>query len=149
MASSTQISNVVGAITAVLINGLLIALFIARLGHRPKIEYWLGIVIILGLFPLSYLFITGVLAKRPLLYFIQVGLMMAYLIVEVLVDYIFKIEFRQVRWLVVPYVTLFFAATGGMIGLASRAGKIWTIAAVTSFFAMLTLSFVQRYITGQ
>jgi hypothetical protein len=149
MASSTQISNVVGAITAVLINVLLIALFVSRLAHRPKIEYWLGIVIILGLVPLSYLFITGVYARRPLLYFIQVGLMMAYLIVEVMVDYVLKIEFRQVRWLVIPYVTLFFAATGGMIGIASRAGKVWTIAAVLSFFAMTILSLVQRHITGQ
>jgi hypothetical protein len=149
MASSTPISDVVGAITAVLINVLLICLFMARLSHRPKIEYWLGIVIILGLVPLAYLFITGVIAKCPLLYFIQVGLMMAYLIVEVLVDYVLKIEFRQVPWLVVPYVTLFFAATGGMIGIASRAGKIWTIAAVMSFFTMTILSFVQRYITGQ
>lgn len=149
MASSTPISNVIGAITAVLINVLLIALFIARLDHRPKIEYWLGVAIILGLFPLSYLFITGVLARRPLLYFIQVGLMMAYLIVEVLVDYILKIEFRQVGRLVIPYVTLFFAAAGGMIGVASRAGKIWMIAAVLSFFAMTILSLVQRHITGQ
>ena len=56
---------------------------------------------------------------------------------------------RLVRWLVIPYVTLFFAATGGMIGIASRAGKVWTIAAVLSFFAMTILSLVQRHITGQ
>jgi len=56
---------------------------------------------------------------------------------------------RLVRWLVIPYVTLFFAATGGMIGIASRAGKVWTIAAALSFFAMTILSLVQRHITGQ
>jgi hypothetical protein len=149
MASSTQISNVVGAVTAVLINVLLIALFVARLGQKPKIEYWLGVAIILGLLPLSYLFIMGILARRPLLFFIQVGLMLAYLVVELLADYVLKVEFRQVRRLVIPYATLFFAATGGMIGVASRAGKIWTIAAVLSFLAMTILSLVQRHITGQ
>jgi len=56
---------------------------------------------------------------------------------------------RQVRWLVIPYVTLFFGATGGMIGVASRAGKVWTIAAVISFFTMTILSLAQRHITGQ
>lgn len=149
MTDSTQISNVVGAITAVLINVLLIALFVVRLGHKPKIEYGAGMAIILGIIPLSYLFILGALTKRPLLYLIQVGLMMLYLVVELMADYVLKIEFRQIRWLVIPYVMLFFAGTGGMIGVASQAGKTWTIITVASFFVMAILSFVQRYITGQ
>jgi hypothetical protein len=75
--------------------------------------------------------------------------MMAFLIVELMLDYVLKIEFRQIRWLVIPYVMLFFAATGGMIGVASQAGKAWTIAAVASFLIMAILSFVQRFVTGQ
>jgi len=149
MTDSTQVTNYLGALTAVLINVLLIALFIARLSHRPRIEYWLGIVIILGIVPLCYLFITAIGLKRPPLYFIQIGLMIAYLVVELLVDYILKIEFRQTKQLVIPYVTLFFAATGGMIGVASHAGKVWTAAAVAGFLVMAILSFVQRHITGQ
>ncbi len=149
MADSTQVPNYVGAITAVLINVLLIALFIARLGHRPKIEYWLGIATILGLVPLAYLFIAAVNGKRPLLYFIQIGLMITYLIVELLADYVLKIEFRQIRWMAIPYVTLFYAAAGGMIGVASQAGRVWTIVTVVSFLIMTALSLVQHSITGQ
>ena len=35
--------------------------------------------------------------------------LLAYLLVEFLLDYVLKIEFRQVRWRVICYVTLFFA----------------------------------------
>ena len=149
MTDSIQMPNYVGAITAVLINVLLTALFIARLGHRPRIEYWLGIAVILGLAPLFYLFIAAIGAKRPLLYFIQIGLMIMFLIVELLADYVLKIEFRQVRWLAIPYVTLFYAATGGMIGVASQAGRVWTIVTVVSFLIMTALSLVQHSLTGQ
>ena len=40
--------------------------------------------------------------------------MLAWLVVEALLDYILKIDFRQVRWMVISYVTLFFAAAGGI-----------------------------------
>ncbi len=149
MTDSTQVSNIVGAILANLINILVISVFIARLSNRPKIEYWFGIILILSIVPLIYLFITAIGFKRPLLYFIQIGLMIIYLVVELMLDYILKIEFRQTQSIVIPYVMLFFAGTGGMIGIASNAGKVWTILTIISFLIMGILAFVQRNITGQ
>jgi hypothetical protein len=149
MADSIQVSNLVGAIAANLINVLVIAVFIARLSNRPKIEYWLGIALISSLVPLAYLFITAFGFRRPFLYFIQIGLMITYLVVELLLDYIFKVDFRQNQGIVLPYVMLFFAGTGGMIGVASHAGKVWTVVTVISFLIMGILAFVQRSITGQ
>jgi len=43
---------------------------------------------------------------------------------------------------------LFFAGTGGMVGVASLAGRGWTIAAAVLFLAMGILAFVQRAVTG-
>ncbi len=139
----------VQAIVANLINVLVITVFIARLSHRPKIEYWLGIALISTLIPLTYLFITAVGFKRPFLYFIQIGLMITYLVVELLLDYVLKVNFRQNQGVVIPYVMLFFAGTGGMIGVANHAGKVWTVVTVISFLIMGTLAFIQRSITGQ
>jgi hypothetical protein len=149
MTDSTQVSNIVGAILANLINVLVIAVFVARLCNKPKIEYWFGIILILGIIPLTYLFITAIDIKRPLLYFIQIGLMVTYLVVELVLDYILKIDFRQNQRIVIPYIMLFFSGTGGMIGVASYAGKVWIIVTVISFFLMTILSLVQHYITGQ
>jgi hypothetical protein len=146
---STQVSNIIGAIVANLINILVISVFIARLSNRPKIEYWFGIILILSIVPLTYLFITAIGIKRPLLYFIQISLMMTYLVVEFILDYVLKVDFRQTQRIVIPYIILFFSGTGGMIGVASHAGKVWVIVTVISFLIMTTLSFVQRYITGQ
>jgi len=149
MAESTQVSNIIGAIAANLINVLVISVLIARLSNRPKIEYWLGIILILSIVPLAYLFITAFGFKRHFLYFIQIGLMITYLVVELMLDYILKVDFRQNQRIVLPYIMLFFSGTGGMIGVASHAGKVWTIVTIISFLIMAIFTFVQRYVTGQ
>ena len=149
MAESTQVSNIIGAIAANLINVLVISVLIARLSNRPKIEYWLGIILILSIVPLAYLFITAFGFKRHFLYFIQIGLMITYLVVELMLDYILKVDFRQNQRIVLPYIMLFFSGTGGMIGVASHAGKVWTIVSIISFLIMAIFTFVQRYVTGQ
>lgn len=50
--------------------------------------------------------------------------------------------------MVISYVMLFFGLTGGMIGMASQAGKKWAIITTISFIIMAVLAFVQRHITG-
>jgi len=74
--------------------------------------------------------------------------MIIFIIVEFLVDWYPKIEFRNNLLIVIPYVMLFFGATGGMIGVASLAGKRWTVVTVLSFLIMFVLAFIQRQITG-
>ncbi len=85
---------------------------------------------------------------RPPLYYIQIGLMLAWLLLEALLDYILKIDFRRVRWMVIGYVTLFFAASGGMVGVAAYAGAVWVWTAGVLFLVMAALAFIQRSVTG-
>jgi hypothetical protein len=87
--------------------------------------------------------------ERPALYYIQIGCMLAWLVVEALLDYILKIDFRNVRWVVISYVVLFFAGTGGMLGVARYAGRGWSISAIILFLIMAVLTFVQRAVTGR
>ena len=124
-------------------------IFVLRLVGKVEIGRWLGLIQTVVMIPLvGYLFYAGWRHERPGLYLIQVGLMLAFLVVELLIDYLLKIDFRQVRWMVIVYVTFFFAATGGMIGVTSTAGKSWTIAAVITYLVMGVLAFVQRGVTG-
>ena len=74
--------------------------------------------------------------------------MLAWLVVEALLDYILKVDFRNVRWMVISYVVLFFAGTGGMLGVAANAGRGWSISGIILFLIMAALTFVQRAVTG-
>ena len=74
--------------------------------------------------------------------------MIVFIIVEFLLDWFPKIEFRNNLSIVIPYVMLFFGATGGMIGVASLAGNKWAVTTTISFLIMAVLAFVQRNVTG-
>ncbi len=140
--------NLYGAITANVINISTILIFVARLLEKPEIGHWIGIIIQFTIIPLFYLLYAAKSLNRARIYYIQVSLMIVFIIVEFLVDWYPKIEFRNNLLIVIPYVMLFFGATGGMIGVASLAGKRWTVVTVLSFLIMFVLAFIQRQITG-
>jgi len=140
--------DLLGAIVAVAFYISAIMVFAFRLGGKPQVGYWLGIFEFCLAIPMLYLLIKAPEHNRPTIYYIQIGLMLLWLVVELLLDYILKIDFRQIKWMVISYVTLFFAGTGGMLGVAAHAGRGWSIASIGLFFIMAILAFVQRKVTG-
>jgi hypothetical protein len=140
--------NILGAIVAVTFFLSAILVFIFRLFGKPQVGHWIGYFELLLAIPLLYLLIQAPQFNRPALYYIQIGCILAWLFVELLLDYVLKIDFRQVRWMVIGYVTLFFAGSGGLLGLATLAGRGWSILAVVLFLIMAVLAFVQRKVTG-
>jgi len=141
-------SNLIGAVSAVCFFVFAILVFAARLAGKPEIGKWVGLFEFLLALPLVWLLVKAPADGRGGLYFIQIGAVLLWLAVELLLDYVFRVEFRHVRWMVILYVMLFFAAAGGMLGLASKAGKTRSITAIILFFITAILTFLQRWITG-
>jgi hypothetical protein len=143
-----RIANLVGAITANVYMLLIIAVFISRILGWLETGRWVGFASSLIIVPLVYLFVVGLRTGRRKIYFVWLALMVLFALFELVVDQILRIDLRSAQWTVVPYVMFFFAATGGMIGVASQAGKAWAITTVIIFLIMAILAFVQRGITG-
>jgi hypothetical protein len=141
-------TDLIGAIVALAIYALYILLFVFRLLGQAELGRRLASIQFLAALPLAYLLWKAPQLDRPVLYYIQASLMLAFLVMELLLDYALQIDFRQVSWMVIGYVTFFFAACGGMLGLAANAGRAWTITAVILFLGMAVLAFVQRALTG-
>jgi len=116
-------TNLFGAIVANIINTSTISLFTLRLLGKPDIGHWIGILVQLSITPLAYLLYSAKSLKRAKIYYIQISLIIVFIIVEFLLDWYPKIDFRDNLTIIIPYVMLFFGATGGMIGVASLAGK--------------------------
>ena len=145
---AVQRINLYDALLANVINISAISIFVARLLGEPEIGHWLGIIIQLSFFPLVYLLYSAKSRNRARIYYIWIGLMIVFIIVDFLFDWFPKVEFRDNIQIIIPYVMLFFGATGGMIGVASLAGKRWALTAVTTFLIMAALAFIQRQVTG-
>jgi hypothetical protein len=140
--------NLIGAIIAQVIFISSIITFLSRMIFKISTGHWVGTPILLMAFPLIYLLIKAPGSGRPVLYNIQIGFMLFWLIVLFLVDYVLRYDFRQTQWMVISYVMLYFAGAGGMIGIASLAGRTWTISSVILFLIAAVLAFVQRAVTG-
>jgi hypothetical protein len=140
--------DLLGAVVAHIIYVSSIVTFGFRLLFRLQPGHWIGTPLLLMAFPLGYLLLKAPALQRSLLYYLQVGLMLAWIIVLYLVDYVLKIEFRQTQWMVVSFVVLYFAGIGGMIGVSAEAGRGWAISAVILFLVAGILAFVQRAVTG-
>jgi hypothetical protein len=141
-------ANRLGGIVSLAALGLCILIFLFRLGGMMLVELWLGILFMSTALPFVYLLITARTFQRPAIYHIQLGAILLFILMELLLDYIFMIEFRKVRWMTILYVIFFFAGTGGLIGIASQAGKYWSMIAVILFLLMAFLAFFQRAKTG-
>ncbi|MFH2040684.1 MAG: hypothetical protein ABIJ65_14730 [Chloroflexota bacterium] len=140
--------DLLGAIVAHVVFISSIITFSSRMIFKLQPGHWIGIPILLMAFPLGYLLIKAPEFNRPFPYYVQLVIMLAWLMVLFLVDYILKYDFRQTQWMVISYVMLYFAGMGGMIGIAAQAGSGWTISAVILFFIAAVLAFVQRVVTG-
>jgi len=140
--------DLLGAVVAIAFYVSAILVFSFRLLGKPQYGIWIGYFEFLLAIPMIFLLLKAPQFERPVLYYVQIGCMLAWLLVEALLDYILKIDFRNVRWMVISYVVLFFAGTGGMLGVASNAGRGWSIPAIVLFLIMAVLTFIQRAITG-
>jgi hypothetical protein len=140
--------DLLGAIAAHVVFVSSILTFSSRMLFRTGPGHWIGIPILLMAFPLAYLLVRAPEFDRPPIYYVQVGVMLAWLLVLLAVDYVFRYDFRQTRWMVISYVVLYFAGLGGMIGIASQAGRGWMISAIVLFLIAGVLAFVQRAVTG-
>ncbi len=93
--ASVESLNRIGALVAHAIYVSCIFIFCARLAEKPRVEHWLGLLLMLALIPLTCLLVTAQAHARPPLYYVQVSLMIVFLIVELLLDYVLRIPFRQ------------------------------------------------------
>lgn len=140
--------DLLGALTAIAFYVSAILVFVFRLARKPQVGFWLGLFEFALAIPLLYLQVRAPAFGRPALYYVQIGLMLLWLAVMLVLDYILQLDFRQTRWMVIGFVMLFFAGSGGMLGIASAAGRGWSLVSIGLFLVMAVLAFVQRKITG-
>ena len=140
--------DLLGAAVAIVIYVSSIATFAGRMVFGLPAGHWIGTPLLLTVVPLGCLLGTArSLGRRPL-YSIQLALMITFLVVLFLLDYVLAVEWRDTRWAVIGFVTLYFGALGGMIGVAAEAGRRWMLSAVGLFMTTAVLAFVQRAVTG-
>ncbi len=123
-------------VIANLTNLLLAAMFLFRARGRSKTGSAFGWgAVVLGV-PLLAAAVLNALEGRPWWTYTLPGLLVIYDLVEFILDYLLKFDFRHSRWLG-PYLGLYYLALMGMIGFAFAVGKSYGFVTLITYFINL------------
>ncbi|NOZ74950.1 MAG: hypothetical protein GXO90_06165 [FCB group bacterium] len=127
----------------ILVNILMILIFWARAKGFPKIEYNTGLFLVSLAIPLAVTIGISHLRNREWWQVVLPSLMILFMIIEFVLDYVLQTNFRQTA-LVWPYIGIYLMALMGMIGYAFMASRIlgWIMLAV--YFCNLTATLLLR-----
>jgi hypothetical protein len=123
-------------IIANLTNLMLAVMFLLRACGRTRIGNGFGwVAVALGI-PLLAAVIVNMLGARPWWTVVLPALMVAYDVVEFLLDFLLKFDFRHSRWLG-PYLALYYLALMGMIGFSFAFAKPFGFITLATYFISL------------
>jgi len=124
----------VANLTNLLMAGIFLARFRGAGGGR--VEYNLGLVAVAMIIPLVVVIIVNLVGKRELWTVVLPAVLVVYLLAEFLLDYVFKIPFRQ-NALLWPYIFLYYAGLMAMIGYTFLVGKVYGAVTLVTYFIQL------------
>lgn len=141
----TQLDNfdLMFVLSAVAFNLLIAALFIAQKLGRDNLVKTFGILWLWLMIPLALVFVSYWRAGRETWIFVNFGFVFLYMLVELLLDYVFKIDFRSKPISHVPYIILEYAALFSLIGIAFEIDRTWgTVIAICFWILMGSLVYL-------
>ncbi len=118
------------------INLLLVVMFAARGRRNEKVERVAGLIIVFLGFPLIAASVLNALGRRAAWAWGLPLLMAAFCLVEYLVDYALKVDFRSGRAMK-PYLILFYLALMAMIGYSFLVEKTFGYVTLATYFLQM------------
>ena len=96
-----------------------------------------GTIVVLLIIPFTISLIGYIKAKAKKKIIISHIIILCYLFLEVMLDYVLKIPFREILALHVPYIIVFYAATFSMIGVARTISRKTGLLVLSTFLVLI------------
>ena len=129
--------------SALTFNLLIAGIFIAMKKGNEKLVRRLGSFLIALAVPFGYVLASYLISGTNLWVRLSLTVVLAYLLTELLMDYILKLDFRS-KWTThIPYILLEYAAFFGLIYTAFTISEVWGwMISVTFWAAMACLIYL-------
>ena len=133
---TNRVVDIIVVIVANLFNLIIVGVMFSRPTGLKKLEYYIGLLNISLILPLGTALVFNISNDRERWTMILPGLLILYLVIELLLDYVFRFPFRQTRWLA-PYLGLFYLAQWMMIGYAFVVDTVYGAVTLGTYFISL------------
>ena len=137
MSATMDVFDLILVIAAVLFHLSIVGVYIAQKKGRDTLVRAFGLgTLLLGL-PLVFVFGHYIASGEPSWKLISFGFIFLYLLVEFLLDFVFKVEFRKMPIPHILYILLFYIAIIGFIRMSFAVNTIWGYAVSVAFWILL------------
>ncbi|MBI9046723.1 MAG: hypothetical protein JEZ06_19695 [Anaerolineaceae bacterium] len=139
--------DLIMVIIANIINFIMVTIFISRPQGWERLETIVGLILISLIIPLSFIAIRNFQQRRDWWTFTLPMIMILFLILELLLDYILQLDFRQ-SWILGPYLLMYYLSEMMMIGYAFLCGKPQGAITLITYFMQLAASYYSYKMVG-
>ncbi len=129
--------DIIFIISSIIFNILVSILYIATKFGNMELVRVIGIIILVLIIPFTITLIGYIKEKEEKKIIISLGIILFYFFVELLLDYILRIPFRDILALHIPYIIVFYAADFSMIGVTFDKNKKMGFLVLVTLFILL------------
>jgi CubicO group peptidase (beta-lactamase class C family) len=131
-----DVIDLVVVVAANLYNLLMTIIFFTRPKGWRRFEWVVGLIMVALALPLGAAVALNLLAGRAWWFVVLPLPLILHCVVELILDYILKLDFRRTRWLG-PYLGLFYLGQMGLIGYAFVVQPIYGFVTLATYFLCL------------
>ena len=129
--------DIIFIISSIIFNILVSGLYIAtKFGDMELVQVF-GIIILFLIIPFTITLIGYIKEKEEKKIIISLVVILFYFFVEILLDYILVIPFRDILALHIPYIIVFYAADFSMLGVTFDKNKKMGFVVLATLFILL------------
>jgi hypothetical protein len=125
------------ALTGVSFHLIIAGIYVASKHQRMDLVKKLGYFIVAMALPVSITLVYYALTEQPSKLLLYLTAILVYLVLEFLLDFVLKVDFRKKPVIHVPYIVMFYLACFGFIGVAFSFSSFWGYAMSGSFWLLL------------
>ena len=129
-----------------LMNIIMVLIFLARARGMARSDI-IGVIWVAFIVVLSIVVFLNFRSRREWWTIVLPSLLIAFLILEIILDYILQIDFRSTR-LLGPYLLLYYLALFGMIGYSFQIGKKFGFVTLVTYFINQIATFYSYFQVG-
>jgi hypothetical protein len=133
----TKLIDVIFICSSVVFNILVSALYIVTKLGDVALTQVLGVTVVSLIAPFTVTLLGYVRAKEKKRTLISNGIILFYLFLESVLDYVLRIPFREILTIHVPYIIVFYAAMFSMIGVSYEKNKKMGYVVIVTFWILL------------
>lgn len=138
---NAQTVDVAMFVVANAVNVLVTIIMLSRPAGLRPVERVLGLGLTLLAVPVTLGTIFNAWQGRPWWTVVLPSLLVVHLVLELLLDYLLDLDFRQ-TWLLWPYLVVFYLAQMGMIGYSFATGRALGFVTLGTYFLSLLATWI-------